>query len=186
VLCIEPSASNVRDLRGLIDLNGLRDVEVLQTAVGSTSGLVPFLGGINGGVAPSDALAAERVPMARLDDVVSRRVDFVKIDVEGYEACVIEGADRVIAQHRPVLFVEMHPHILPTYGGSLLGLVRRLRRDYSRIQVYERRSDPGALVRLAHRYSRRGDVGRVRDVDAYLERFDGCRDPHTFWVACLP
>lgn len=36
--------------------------------------------------------------------------DVIKVDVEGFEPCVIEGARRLIGQHRPMVwFVELHP-----------------------------------------------------------------------------
>jgi methyltransferase FkbM-like protein len=47
-----------------------------------------------------------------LDDLVSevalRRVDWVKIDVEGAELQVLEGARGVLREFRPSLFVECH------------------------------------------------------------------------------
>ena len=46
--------------------------------------------------------------LARLDDVmpVSRRVDLIKIDVEGAEVRVLRGAARLLGQHKPALWLE--------------------------------------------------------------------------------
>lgn len=58
------------------------------------------------------AIEEQRVELATLDDIVaglslgSRRIGFIKIDVEGHEHSVLVGAEGVIRAHRPVLLVE--------------------------------------------------------------------------------
>jgi len=49
---------------------------------------------------------AGSVPMQRLDEFEFENVDFIKIDVEGYEPGVIEGARETIMRCRPVMVVE--------------------------------------------------------------------------------
>jgi FkbM family methyltransferase len=44
--------------------------------------------------------------LERLDDVIREPVGFIKIDVEGHELAVLEGAGRILAEHRPVLLIE--------------------------------------------------------------------------------
>lgn len=44
--------------------------------------------------------------LVRLDDVVAEPVGFIKIDVEGYELPVLEGATRILEQDRPILLIE--------------------------------------------------------------------------------
>jgi FkbM family methyltransferase len=44
-----------------------------------------------------------------LDSCVNHRVDFIKIDVEGSEFLVFKGAQRILAQDRPVILVEINP-----------------------------------------------------------------------------
>jgi FkbM family methyltransferase len=44
--------------------------------------------------------------LARLDDMISEPVGFIKIDVEGHEISVLEGAQRILDQHKPVLLIE--------------------------------------------------------------------------------
>ena len=47
------------------------------------------------------------VTVNRLDDYEFERVDFVKIDVEGYEWFVLQGAQATIARERPLLQLEI-------------------------------------------------------------------------------
>ncbi|QSJ15842.1 FkbM family methyltransferase [Nostoc sp. UHCC 0702] len=47
------------------------------------------------------------VPVRRLDDYNFKNVVFIKIDVEGYERQVIEGARETILREKPILLVEI-------------------------------------------------------------------------------
>lgn len=51
------------------------------------------------------------VPVVVLDEVANcGHVSFIKIDVEGGELAVLRGARRIVAEHRPILMLEMdHP-----------------------------------------------------------------------------
>jgi FkbM family methyltransferase len=44
--------------------------------------------------------------LVRLDDVVTEPVGFIKIDVEGHEIAVFEGAQRMLNEHKPILLIE--------------------------------------------------------------------------------
>jgi FkbM family methyltransferase len=78
------------------------------------------------------------------------RPDLIKIDVEGAELDVLRGARKIIAQHHPVLFVEVHPKLLGDFGGSAE-------------EVYAFLSTHGYAVRrfLEHR----GDGTGLRPID---------------------
>jgi len=49
----------------------------------------------------------EDIAVDRLDDIVAAPVDLLKIDVEGAEMAVFEGAKRIIAEDRPIIIVEL-------------------------------------------------------------------------------
>ncbi len=49
-----------------------------------------------------------RVPTVRLDDESLQTVTFLKIDVEGHELAVLQGAEALIARDRPVILVEIN------------------------------------------------------------------------------
>jgi FkbM family methyltransferase len=46
------------------------------------------------------------VPLVTLDSFALERVDFIKIDVEGFERAVVQGGEQTIRSHRPVIVVE--------------------------------------------------------------------------------
>jgi FkbM family methyltransferase len=55
------------------------------------------------------------VPMHRLDDVYRGNVGFIKIDVEGHEQAVLDGAVETIRRCRPRMLVEVDDRLSP--GG---------------------------------------------------------------------
>jgi FkbM family methyltransferase len=76
--------------------------------VGGT--LMRGLGSLGGSVQEiGDELETFRVPLATLDERLgdAPRVDVIKIDVEGEEDNVLDGADAVLRAHRPSLLIEM-------------------------------------------------------------------------------
>lgn len=58
---------------------------------------------------------AIEVPMATLDSVYDGQVGFIKIDVEGHEQAVLDGARQTIRRCRPRLLVELDERLSP--GG---------------------------------------------------------------------
>ena len=55
--------------------------------------------------------------MRTLDSFAVESVDFIKIDCEGYEDRVIEGASDTIKRCRPTIIVEQKQHIMSqTFG----------------------------------------------------------------------
>ena len=120
VLAAEPAPRAAAALEATLAANALCQAEVLRCAVGDHDGsaelAVPVvtsaradtgtarlgLAGagyetVNVSLRSLDSLAAER----RLD-----RVDLIKIDVEGRERQVLDGAQAVLARHRPTLVIE--------------------------------------------------------------------------------
>jgi len=55
----------------------------------------------------TDHSSETKVECRRLDDIYGGRVSFIKLDVEGHELQVLEGARDVITNHLPTLLVEL-------------------------------------------------------------------------------
>jgi len=107
--CFEPAADVAALLRRNLALNGLAAFQACELAVSCTPGkriLVsdgPFSGEsrLVDGVAPS-GLVSSSVPTVRLDDVLGQSVElsFLKVDVEGHEPEVLEGAAEALGRSR--------------------------------------------------------------------------------------
>lgn len=109
VVAFEPLSANVRDIHQNIELNRLQNVDVRETAVGSQNGTVTIADTPNGVLtSDNDAWRLISVPVVRLDDAISLgKPTFLKIDVEGYELDVLNGAQRILAND-PKLDIEVH------------------------------------------------------------------------------
>jgi FkbM family methyltransferase len=54
-------------------------------------------------------------------------VDFIKIDVEGYESFVLAGAERLLRMWRPVLCIEIGVGQQQRFGKTVEGLLEQVR-----------------------------------------------------------
>jgi hypothetical protein len=67
----------------------------------------------------SPEVKSEPIAVKTLDSCVSHHIDFIKMDVEGSEPSVIAGAERILAEDRPTMLVEINPsNLLRTSGTS--------------------------------------------------------------------
>jgi len=55
----------------------------------------------------------------RLDDIVDGPVDLLKIDVEGAEGLVLDGAYRIITEDRPIIIIEMRHDNMSMAGRNV-------------------------------------------------------------------
>jgi FkbM family methyltransferase len=128
VVAIEPEARNAAELRRIVAASRLSGVvDVVEAAASDRSGEVKLA--INSDN-PGDHRLSEtglRIPAFSLDDLGSRypdrMVSVIKIDVQGAEPQVIAGATRVIAEHRPVIMMELFGEGLAAFGQTPAGMV---------------------------------------------------------------
>jgi FkbM family methyltransferase len=120
VIALEPVQKNRDVLEANLELNGLTGrVQVLAAGLGAANQSFPIMmgkDGVGSGAitqgsfsTPLDGLHQfDNVEVRRLDDMVlpNGKWSFAKMDVEGYEMDVLEGAECTIAKHRPVIFGE--------------------------------------------------------------------------------
>jgi len=56
------------------------------------------------------SVGAGNIAVKRLDDIALEQVDYIKMDCEGYEYRVLQGAEQTIRRCCPVVVVEQKPH----------------------------------------------------------------------------
>ncbi|TAL02679.1 MAG: FkbM family methyltransferase [Rhodospirillaceae bacterium] len=70
---------------------------------------------------------ARGLPLDQIVDALNlARVDFIKLDVDGFECHVLRGAARTLARFHPVIIMEIAPQILEEQGESLERLIALL------------------------------------------------------------
>lgn len=185
ITCIEPSPENLKELHANITLNGWPNVTVHECAVGNHTGKIGLRDGVNSGVVAIEEGVFQST-VRPLDELVSRRCDFLKIDVDGYEWHVLQGARKVIERDRPILFLEYHPELIERHGGSLQDVMGFLRSQYSDITFFDSPDHQSLITKIACRYFaasavREIDISGVPEKDLHRGRLYG-----TFWIVCRP
>jgi hypothetical protein len=76
------------------------------------------------------------------------RLDFMKIDVEGAEVGLLQGAEETIDRFRPVLMIEINPSTLQRFGKTSADVVILLGRHRYRMSYASRFGTLKPLSRL--------------------------------------
>jgi FkbM family methyltransferase len=127
VIAFEPEPGNFQRLQANIAENAFKNVEPRQCALSDSPGnLTLYCDPINWGnpslvkanVPPGTS--SVEVPVSTLDAQLAEqeRVDFIKMDVQGFEARVLDGARAMLARHRPTILTEFWPDGLRNAGSN--------------------------------------------------------------------
>ncbi len=119
VHAFEALPANATHLRQNIAGNGLNNVSVNAVALGDRPGRMSMRGaGSSSHVVP---LEGAGIPVVTLDGYMAEaglaRVDFIKMDVEGFEPAVLAGAVGLIGQFGPPILMEFNTWCLDYVQG---------------------------------------------------------------------
>jgi FkbM family methyltransferase len=126
VISFEPMRDNREMLKRVIKMNGLEQiVSVRSAAVGAREELAEFFPDPVRWSIGSSLIHNARstspicINITTLDTIaanLSNAISFIKIDIEGAELAALEGAQHVLAHHRPAMCIEVHPNLLTLSG----------------------------------------------------------------------
>ncbi|MHB8503924.1 MAG: FkbM family methyltransferase [Candidatus Acidiferrales bacterium] len=141
VIAFEPSPRECRRLAKHVRVNRCRNVEVEACALGNQCGEAEFYvvdgfrdwGNSLRRPAVPEPTRQVRVPVRRLDDVLAERgighVDFLKLDAEGGELAVLEGAKRLLqTAPRPAILAEVEDIRTRPWGYAAREIMQLLAR----------------------------------------------------------
>ncbi len=124
VIAIEPSPRNFSYLKHNLEQQNRSNYEVYNFACGDQEGEVKFLVSDksnrcmvieNGEEIPSD-LEVIKIPIKKLDIFLKEKgiekIDFIRMDVEGYEMNILEGAMKLLTKFKPIMLDEVHKMIM--------------------------------------------------------------------------
>jgi FkbM family methyltransferase len=58
----------------------------------------------------------ESVKTITIDSLKLNKLNFIKIDVQGYEYFVLEGSEQTISKFKPDIFIEIEPHLIEKFS----------------------------------------------------------------------
>jgi FkbM family methyltransferase len=120
VYSFEPSPSTHRWLVENVQRAKLNNVETINLGLGKDAGSFELTfapnnrsgGFVSNLTSASEGHQVEKITIARGDDFMREhqiaKVDFIKIDVEGFEQSVIEGLAATIARDQPIVALELN------------------------------------------------------------------------------
>lgn len=119
-IIFEADPNNAEYIRENIALSPDQDIELVEKAVWSSNGSLEFEAeGSGTSHVSNEGIERESVT---LDTFFEDRQDpdVLKIDVEGAEGHVLEGAERLLCRSHPVLFIELHlNNRIQSFGHSI-------------------------------------------------------------------
>ena len=165
IIAIEPGPFALECLRETMTANKITEVTALDVCISDHCAPSIKLHESGGNLSASHIIAADHptigsesgtsVKVKTLDSVVDElaldRVDFVKIDVEGFEIDVLKGMSRIASRFAPLIFMEFNswtlvayrnisPRVLLDYVHDTFGTIHYMRADES-IGVAQSRND---------------------------------------------
>jgi FkbM family methyltransferase len=121
VYTVEPNPENLKKIRSMIEANQLQNIRVFPFAASDQAGEVQFITEHTGQMGhmatlPSEnPAAAVTVRAVRIDDLAGdqgiKRIDLIKMDVEGAELKALLGMAGLIGRCHPVIICEWHPAV---------------------------------------------------------------------------
>jgi FkbM family methyltransferase len=131
VVAFEPNPNNVYYLKRHININKLGNVTVYEGAVSDRSAEMRFDPSHDSSMGRLSALGPMTVKTVSLDDWIAKAItsppSLLKIDVEGAEKAVLEGATNLLRTTRPVIFLATHsPELRVACAGLLTGAGYRI------------------------------------------------------------
>ena len=139
VIAIEPVVDFQECLRKNVPME---NIEIWPIALGTENTTIDMIiteGNTGHSHIDKSTIGSGKVEMKRLDSLHFDRIDYMKIDCEGYEMQILKGGEHTIRTHQPVIVVEQKLHtdtgitketqygcvdLLKSWGATELGRVR--------------------------------------------------------------
>jgi len=111
VYAFEPLPRNLSFLQRMLQLNKVKNVIIVPSAVADKNGESMFKAASNVAEGRLDASGTQRVTTISLDSFIKKKKvypNLLKIDIEGAELLALEGARNYLSKSKPIIIIETH------------------------------------------------------------------------------
>ncbi len=127
IIAIEPSPINYKYLQKNATLQKIKNIETFNFACGDYDGTIKFAISDRSNWSrvvsndlldsPPDSIISEQeIPLVQIDTFLPQqkieKIDFLRMDVEGYEYHILKGCVKTIKKFRPFFHIEVHLFLL--------------------------------------------------------------------------
>lgn len=156
VYAFEPYPKTYQKLESNIRMNQTARINAFNIGLSNQKGLLHMTqhspSNSGGFRMTTDTQNTISVPVISLDEFVSEqqisRIDFIKIDVEGFELTVLEGAKQVIRQFKPILVFEYSVENILAQNGNIEEALTSILENNYKISTKEGLSDLKSILAL--------------------------------------
>lgn len=147
VYAFEPQLQNFTLLYKNVTNNNCKNVQLFPAACGSDFSftLLPVIdldkplntGDISLNIPiENNSISSHATMVVKLDNVVNKPINLIKIDVQGFELEVLKGMDRILTHDKPFLIIELEDHTLKRYNLTSINVVEFMHKyDYIPILI---------------------------------------------------
>ncbi len=102
----EPDSSNLLKLRSKIIDNNINGC-IFPIGVGNFDGLIGFNSGAGTGC-NIDENSENKIMVSKVDSTIMSKIDFIKMDIEGFENEALEGMQNLLFRNKPILAISIY------------------------------------------------------------------------------
>lgn len=109
IYSFEPILKTFKRLEQNIKINNLKNVEIFNFAAGDkdSQGSIDFYNVENTGATSIKESDDGDLKIVKIDNLkFDNKIDFIKIDVEGFEINVLKGMTKLLKEQKPVVYIE--------------------------------------------------------------------------------
>jgi FkbM family methyltransferase len=122
LISIEPQNLIYQQLNGNLILNNIFNSFTYKNIVGDVSDTILELNPVNLSSSwvnigdTSVGVGGEKINTISIDDLNLDNLNFIKLDVQGFEYFVLNGASKTISKFFPDIFIEIENHLIEKFG----------------------------------------------------------------------
>jgi FkbM family methyltransferase len=150
VIAFEPMKPVFEKLQKNLDLNKFENVKLEQIALAEKNEIKKIYFNHSYTSKKTKSKKTEQIKLMTLDTYFNKnkieKVDFIKLDVDGYEYKILKGAKKTLKKFKPIIIMELGKYTLESVGDNIKDLIDYLfslnykfyrEKDFKELKNYE-------------------------------------------------